>query len=166
MCGPLLLLALAVPAVELIVLIEVGRRIGGLETVFLVFGTAAVGLWLARAQGLAALRRIQTTGLPAEADVLTGPLLVLGAVLLLVPGLITDALGLLLLVPPLRRLVARRLVRRWAGGDAGRVIVIRNGRIVTLDRREQRPPPPDVIDVKVIRRDEDRPPDEDDRRDQ
>ncbi len=126
-CGPILLAAVAGFALELYVLIEVGARVGAVQTVSLVFLTAIVGTALVRGQGLVALQRLQA-GRAERAEVLEGPLLVVAALLLLLPGFITDAMGALLLVPPLRRRVARRLFERHGhgprGGD-GTIIVVR-----------------------------------------
>lgn len=133
MCALLLFGPLALFALELWLLITVGGRIGGLETVTLVFLTAAVGLYAARGQGLAALERFQRGGIPGHAEVLDGPLLVVAALCLVVPGFITDAVGALLLIPPVRRLVARYLTRRFGGrggpggstsGEDGETIIV------------------------------------------
>ena len=126
-CGPILLAALGGFALELYLLIEVGARLGGVETVFLVFMTAIAGTALVRGQGLTVLRRLQA-GRAERAEVLEGPLLVVAALLLLLPGFLTDGAGALLLIPPLRRWVARRLFDRRGsgrGGGDGTVIVIR-----------------------------------------
>ena len=111
-CGPILLAAVAGFALELYVLIEVGARVGAVQTVSLVFLTAIVGTALVRGQGLVALQRLQA-GRAERAEVLEGPLLVVAALLLLLPGFITDAVGFAMLVPPLRTLVAARLVARY-----------------------------------------------------
>ncbi|MCA9538052.1 MAG: FxsA family protein [Myxococcales bacterium] len=122
MCGPLLAVLVLLPAIELWLLIEVGARIGGGPTVLLVFLTAAVGVTLARGQGLAVLDRLRRGEVPADAALLDGPMLALAALCLLLPGLITDTIGALLLIPPLRRVAARALVRRFGrprGGPGG-----------------------------------------------
>ena len=104
---PLLLFGfVAVPLVELFVLIEVGSVIGALPAILLCLVTAAAGAALVRAQGLRTLREAQTAlgrgELPAVA-MLEGMVLALAGVLLLTPGLVTDALGFAALIPPLRR---------------------------------------------------------------
>lgn len=102
----LLLLFFAVPLVEIYVLLEVGSVIGALPTIALVVLTALVGAGLIRAQGLATLRRVQQEleqgELPAIGIIEAALLLVAGA-LLLTPGFVTDTLGFLILIPPLRR---------------------------------------------------------------
>lgn len=130
MCGPILLAAILIPAVELWLIIEIGSHIGGLTTVALVFLTAAVGLAFARDQSLSTVTRLREGTLPADAAVLDGPLLLLAALCLLIPGFITDAIGALLLVPPLRQAAARQIVDRFGGppgpgGGQGTIIVVR-----------------------------------------
>lgn len=111
----LLLLFLLVPLVEIYFLIQVGEVIGAGWTVFLVVFTAVLGAWLLRLQGLTTLNRVQQClqqgQLPAEA-LLEGLMLLLAGALLLTPGFVTDSFGFLLLVPPLRRTLARWLIRK------------------------------------------------------
>lgn len=107
-----LLLFLLFPALELYLLVRVGSRVGALNMVLWVFVSAAIGIWAVRAQGQSALRKAQ--GLMAEGKVpqnsfLEGVLLFFGGLLLILPGLITDAVGLLLLVPDIRRFFAAKL---------------------------------------------------------
>ena len=97
---------IAVPLAELYLLIEVGGVIGALPAILLCVATAAVGAALVRSQGLRTLRDVQDAlgrgELPAVA-MLEGVVLVIAGVLLLTPGLVTDAIGFAALVPPLRR---------------------------------------------------------------
>ncbi len=112
----LFLLFTVVPVVELYLLLQVGAVIGGWPTVGLVLFTGAVGAALARREGLRVLRDWQTAlgagRLPSE-GVLSGLLVLVGGVLLVTPGLLTDVAGFSLLVPWTRRVVAGWL-RRWA----------------------------------------------------
>ncbi len=111
----LFLLFLLIPLVEIYFLIQVGRVIGAGWTVFFVVFTAVLGAALLRAQGLSTLARVQHSleqgRLPAVA-LLEGLMLLVAGALLLTPGFVTDAVGFLLLVPPLRREAARWLIRR------------------------------------------------------
>jgi UPF0716 protein FxsA len=111
----LLLLFLLVPLIEIYFLIKVGDVIGAGWTVFLVVFTAVLGAWLLRLQGLSTLNRVQQSlqrgELPAAA-MLEGLLLLMAGALLLTPGFVTDSIGFLLLVPPLRHALARWLIAR------------------------------------------------------
>ena len=123
--GRLLLLFVVLPALELGLLISVGRRIGTLETVGLIVATGVVGASLARSQGLQVLARVQgelgAGRLPAE-SLVDGLIILVAAALLVTPGVLTDAFGLLCLVPGFRRLLKRRLRRRFERAVAeGRV---------------------------------------------
>lgn len=107
-----LLLFILVPVIELSVLIQVGSQIGSLTTVALVFLTAIVGLALIRRQGLEtslkAQEKIQRGELPAS-EAAEGFMLALAGICLLIPGFVTDALGAVLLISPLRKRIASTL---------------------------------------------------------
>ncbi|MFB6146895.1 MAG: FxsA family protein [Halobacteriaceae archaeon] len=132
MLGRVLLALLAVPLADALLLVVVATRLGLLRTVALVVLTALLGMAMVRAAGRRTLSRLQrklARGEPPTDELLDGGLLLVAGAFLLTPGLVTDALGFLLVVPPTRAL-ARRLARRWvvprldrrAGGFAsGRV---------------------------------------------
>ena len=125
-----LLLILAVPAAEIYLFIEVGGQIGGWLTVGMVFTTAVVGGTILRYQGRQMIARareqVAKEKLPVG-EFAHGAVLVLAAFLLLTPGFLTDALGALLLIPVLRRLVLSailvairsRIKRFGAWGEPG-----------------------------------------------
>jgi len=110
-----LFLFLLFPLVELAVLIQVGSAIGLLPTLLLVIGTAILGSVLLRVAGVAtawrARERLARGELPEE-EMLEGLLIAVGGGLLLLPGFISDAFGLLCLLPFTRRLFIRHLRRR------------------------------------------------------
>ena len=118
----LLLLFTLVPLAELALLLWIGGRIGLLATVTLILVTGALGAALARRQGLATWRRFQealAAGRLPGRELLEGLLILVAAALLLTPGVLTDAAGFLLLVPPARRWI----VRRADLGLRGRLVV-------------------------------------------
>lgn len=113
---PFIFLALlTVPLVEIFLLIKVGGIIGAVPTILLVLFTAALGSVMLRIQGLGTLQRIRLAlaedRVPA-AELLEGAALLLGGALLLTPGFITDACGFALLLPPVRRWLAARVLQR------------------------------------------------------
>ena len=133
--GRLLLLFIVVPVVELVLLIEIGQRIGTLATVALIIGTGIVGASMARQQGLSTLARLRKDldegRLPAEA-IIDGVLILVAAAVLMTPGVVTDLFGFFCLIPACRRLLMRHLKRRFEGAvrdgarsDAGRSITCR-----------------------------------------
>jgi UPF0716 protein FxsA len=115
----LVLLFVVVPLAELAVIIKVGSWLGVGETLGLLLLISVLGAWLVKRQGIGVIRRIQSqvnAGQVPGVELVDGALLLIAGTLLLVPGFITDAIGLLLLVPPvrlgIRRLARRRLTRR------------------------------------------------------
>ncbi|MCX2778975.1 FxsA family protein [Microbulbifer thermotolerans] len=111
---PLLLLFIAMPILEMWLLITVGSEIGALPTIGLVLFTAVLGMALLRRQGLSTVMRARQKAeageLPAR-EMVEGIFLAVGGVLLLTPGFITDLLGFACLVPGLRQLLLVRLLR-------------------------------------------------------
>ncbi|MBM6550111.1 FxsA family protein [Marinomonas ostreistagni] len=107
-----LLLFILIPIVELTVLIQVGAQIGSLTTIALVFLTAIIGLALIRRQGFAthlkAQEKIRRGEMPAS-EVAQGFMLAVAGLCLLIPGFVTDAMGALLLITPLRKAIATTL---------------------------------------------------------
>lgn len=125
---PLLVLVfIAIPLVELYVLIQVGAVIGVLPTIGLCVFTAVAGAALIRHQGVSTLMRVRASmdrgELPAN-ELIEGVLLLVAGASLLTPGFVTDCIGFILLIPPVRRGIARRFiesrsVRVGPGGGRG-----------------------------------------------
>lgn len=103
------------PLAEISVFIMVGEEIGILPTVLLTVATAVAGTAMLRHQGLSLVRKMQgeldAGRVPGE-EMMHGVLMVTASILLLLPGFITDTLGLLLFIPPLRSLLVRRMASR------------------------------------------------------
>lgn len=132
---PIPLLILLYLAIELASLIIVGGEIGVLATIALIFATAALGAVLLRVQGFGILTRIRSevdAGRVPGREMAHGVMIMIAGVLLMIPGFISDLLGLLLFIPAFR--------------DAGWALVSRRIRFVSATmrggswrRREQRP---------------------------
>lgn len=108
-------LFLAVPLIEIYLLIEVGQVIGAPLTIVAVVGTALLGAALARYQGMVTVTRLYTqlnTGELPTQTLFEGACLLVAGALLLTPGFFTDAVGFALLTPPLRRWAYRRVKHR------------------------------------------------------
>jgi UPF0716 protein FxsA len=106
----LLLLLVALPLLEIAILIKVGSMIGIWWTLAIVIVTFVMGLTVVRQQGRGVARRIVETaksGQPPVVPMMEAMLLMLAGGCLIAPGLITDAIGLALLVPPVRQIAAR-----------------------------------------------------------
>jgi len=97
---------IAIPIIEIAVFIEVGGRIGALNTILMIVITAMIGTWLLRSQGLQTLQRAQESlnqnVFPAS-EVFDGLCLIVAGGLLLTPGFVTDVFGFLLFVPWVRK---------------------------------------------------------------
>ena len=112
---PLLVAFIAVPLIELYFLIQVGEVIGALPTIALCILTAILGAALLRQQGLQTLARARENldrGEVPAIELFEGVILAIGGVLLLTPGLVTDIIGFACLLPPTRRWLVDRVIRR------------------------------------------------------
>lgn len=111
----LLLLFVLVPALELALLIELGRHVGTLNTLLLIASTGIIGASLARRQGLGVLRRMQTEfgqGRIPSGSIVDGVIILVSGALLITPGILTDAVGFLCLVPDTRTII-KSVLWRW-----------------------------------------------------
>ena len=128
----LLLLFIFVPIIEIGLFIQVGGFLGLWPTIALVLITAFVGASLVRSQGIQTLMsvqgRLQQGEMPAQ-QILEGVMLAVAGVLLLTPGFMTDALGMLVLLPAPRAMIAKKMMEKMVvtnmsggfheGGQAG-----------------------------------------------
>jgi len=126
MFARLLLLFTVVPALELFLLIKLGQWIGALPTVGIILVTGGLGAWLAKREGLDVLRQLQQEtqqGMPPAERLVEGLLVLVGGVLLITPGVVTDLTGFLLIMPWSRRWLAPRVgrwvVKRFLGAEGG-----------------------------------------------
>ena len=127
----ILLLILALPIVELMILIDIGAEIGALSTVALCLLTAAIGLSLVRIQGIRVFQDMQAAagrGDALGAGLVHGFFLAIAGIFLFIPGFLTDFVGALLLVPPVRMGLAKLgmaqfVVRRGASRPHSTVII-------------------------------------------
>lgn len=151
MIAALFLILLAVPLVELYVIVQVAGGIGIIPTLALLIGMSIAGAWLLKQQGVAVWRKLQAASargeIPAK-EVVDGALILFGGALLLTPGFVTDIVGLALLLPP-----SRAVVRRAGGGFLKGLATSRLGavgRAGTVGKR--------VYDARVTRIDRNRSP--------
>ena len=101
-----LLLIIAIPAVEIFLMIKIGQNIGALSTIGLIFLTAVIGIYFAKLEGLNTLRsginNLYKNKIPIY-EMMSGASIAFAALLLMIPGFITDFLGFLLLIPFTRK---------------------------------------------------------------
>jgi len=115
MLGKLIFLFIIIPIVELFLLIEIGKAIGTLEVILLTIATGIAGAALAKSQGLSVLRKMQielAEGRVPAAKLVDGLMILIGGLLLLTPGVLTDAVGFLFLIP-WTRIFLKKLLMKW-----------------------------------------------------
>jgi UPF0716 protein FxsA len=124
-----LLIFIVVPIIEIVLLIQVGQMIGWLATILIVILTAFIGTSLLRYQGFGVMARASETlsagKMPME-PVIEGMCLLVAGAFLLTPGLLTDTVGFLLLVPVLRIGLAKWILQRILASGAINVSVFRS----------------------------------------
>lgn len=111
----IVLLFIVLPFVELTLLLRIGSEIGALNTIGIVIATGVIGGYLAKREGIAVWRRFQAKlaqGAPPNDELLDGVIVLASGALLITPGVITDAIGLLGLFPPTRMLIKKQLRKR------------------------------------------------------
>mgnify|MGYP001161467986 CR=1 FL=1 len=108
----LLLIVLGIPVIEIYLFIKVGSQIGAFNTIFLIFITAFFGIVYARYEGFNTLKsgmsQIVKNELPVY-EIISGAALTFAALLLILPGFATDFLGLLIIFPPTRKLIFKKV---------------------------------------------------------
>ena len=142
----LLILLIVVPLAELWVLVQVADGIGVIPALLLLLLVSVAGAWLLKQQGTATWKRMRDTMRRSEmptSEATDGALILLGGALLLTPGFLTDAVGLLLLVPPsraaikgvVRKSMAKRVRRRFGVPEPAKPAV-HEARVVKVERNE------------------------------
>ncbi len=131
----LLLLFVVAPLVELYVIVQVAHGVGAPETILLLFAISVVGAWLAKRQGIAVLRRMQTTvaeGKVPSREIVDGALVLFAAALMIAPGFLSDASRSCCSSPPIRALVRTSILRRIR---AGGLVATRDHRVGSTSGR-------------------------------
>jgi len=102
----LILFIIGIPTIEIYLMIKVGGAIGALNTIFLIFFTALTGIYFAKIAGLSAMKsgfgQLVKNEMPVY-EIISGAALASAALLLIIPGFLTDIIGFLLIIPITRR---------------------------------------------------------------
>jgi len=109
----ILIIILIIPFLEIYLLLEVGGLIGAIPTIFLVASTAIIGTLLLKEQGFSTFQKLQENlrlGILPAYEMIEGPIILAGGLLLLTPGFITDILGIVCLIPSLRKRIAQYII--------------------------------------------------------
>ena len=111
----LLLALILIPAIEIYLFIKIGASIGAFKTVLLIFLTAFIGIYYARAEGLSTLnqgiRKMVKNEMPAY-EMISGALIAIGAIFLIIPGFATDLFGFLIIFPVTRKLMFKKFINK------------------------------------------------------
>ena len=113
--NPILLTIILIPAVEIYLLIKIGTQIGAISTIILIFTTAIIGIYYAKYEGLNTIKsgfiQLSKNETPAY-EVISGAAIAFAALLLIIPGFVTDILGFLLIFPASRRYIFNKLSKK------------------------------------------------------
>ena len=111
----LFLFLIGIPAIEIFVMIKIGQNIGALSTIGLIFLTAIVGVYFAKIAGINTLRsgiyNLYKNQIPLY-EIFSGASIALAAMLLILPGFITDTFGFLLLIPTTRKFIIKLFLKK------------------------------------------------------
>ena len=148
-----------IPLIELFLLIKLSQATNVGTTILIVIGTGLLGSWLARREGAIAWFRFQEAlgqGRVPSREIQDGLMIVFAAALLLTPGLLTDAVGFTLLIPPGRALVRKYILARYfkdmkiqVGGTGSHGM---GGQEGPFDRGASGSTDPNTIDAKAVHR--------------
>ena len=112
----LILFIIGIPAIEIYLMIKVGNVIGALNTILLIFFTAITGVYFAKLAGLSTLRsglgQIVKNEMPIY-EIISGAALAFAALLLILPGFLTDIVGFLLIIPVTRKLFIKSISSKF-----------------------------------------------------
>ena len=112
----LLFFIIGVPIIEIYLFIEIGSKIGAVLTILLILSTAFIGIIYVRYEGFYTLRSAMGQLIKNEIplfEIVSGAALVIGAFLLLLPGFLTDAIGLLLIFPITRKMIFKKVSSKY-----------------------------------------------------
>ena len=112
----ILLLIILVPVIEIYLLIKIGSQIGAFTTIFLIFTTAIVGIYYAKYEGLNTLKsgfnQLSKNEAPTF-EIISGAAIAFAALLLIIPGFVTDILGFLIIFPITRRFIFNNFLKKF-----------------------------------------------------
>ena len=129
---------IAIPAIDIYVMIKIGQNIGAFSTVSLIFITAIIGVYFAKLEGLNTLRsgvyNLYKNKIPLY-EMISGATIALAAILLIIPGFITDFFGFILLFPPTRKIIINSFLKRKNIKNNERDFI--EGEILNKDKKDK-----------------------------
>ena len=131
------LIFIVLPALEIFFMIKIGSEIGALNTLALIFLTAILGVFFARVQGIQTLKsgliNLYQNKIPVY-EMLSGATIAFAALLLIIPGFITDLVGFVILVPSTRKLLFNKILKNKTETKKPDKII--DGEIINKDKDE------------------------------
>ena len=116
---------IGIPLIEIYLMIKVGGVIGAFNTIFLIFFTAITGVYFARLAGLNAIRsgfnQLIKNEIPIY-EIISGAVLAFAALLLIIPGFLTDLVGFLLIIPVTRKILIKNISTKYKNKTSGNVV--------------------------------------------
>ena len=113
--NPILLSIILIPVIEIYLLIKIGSQIGAITTILLIFTTAIIGIYYAKYEGINTLKagfsQLNKNQTPAY-EVVSGAAIAFAALLLIIPGFVTDTLGFLLIFPVSRKFIFSKFTKK------------------------------------------------------
>jgi len=112
----ILLIIILIPIIEIYFLIKIGSQIGALSTIALIFTTAIVGIYYAKYEGLNTLKSgfVQLSkNISPTYEMISGAAIALAALLLIIPGFVTDILGFLIIFPISRKIIFDQFIKKF-----------------------------------------------------
>ena len=120
-----ILFIIGIPLIEIYLMIKVGGVIGAFNTIFLIFFTAAAGIFFARLEGFRALRsgfqQLVKNEIPIY-EIISGAVLAFAALLLIIPGFLTDLVGFLLIIPVTRKILIKNISSKYKNRASENVV--------------------------------------------
>ena len=137
--NPFFLLFIGLPALEIFLLIKIGGQVGALNTVALIFLTAIIGIYFAKLQGIQTLKsgmvNLYQNKMPVY-EIMSGASIAIAALLLIIPGFLTDFIGFLLLIPFTRKIFFKFAFRNKPKTDIKKKNDIIDGEVIDNKKDE------------------------------
>ena len=110
------LFIISIPLIEIYLMIKIGGIIGAFNTIFLIFFTAITGIYFAKLEGLNTIKsgvgQLEKNEVPIN-EIISGAALAFAALLLIIPGFLTDLIGFFLIIPPTRRIIIKIITSKF-----------------------------------------------------
>ena len=122
----IILFIIGIPLIEIYLMIKIGSVIGAFNTIFLIFFTAVTGIYFARLEGLNTIRagfnQLIKNEIPIY-EIISGATLAFAALLLIIPGFLTDLFGFLLLIPITRKILLKNVFSKLKKNEINQDII-------------------------------------------